>query len=48
MPPGFSLPVGFSLWPPVVPPTWTITAYERSAFLDGDAGIYLQGMYKVF
>jgi len=48
MPVGFSLPAGFSLAPPTVPAGWTITAYERSAYLRGGDGVWLQGMYRIF
>jgi hypothetical protein len=47
-PPGFSLPVGFSLSPPVVRPGWSIAAYDRSAYLQGDDGVYLLGVYRIF
>jgi hypothetical protein len=48
LPPGFHLPAGFSLSPPTVPTVWSIAAYERSAYLRGADGIYLQGVYRVF
>ena len=46
--PAPSLPPGFNLTPPpVVPANWSIEAYERSAFLRGDDGIFLLGVYRV-
>jgi hypothetical protein len=47
--PAPSLPPGFNLTPPpIVPDDWSIWAYERSAFLRGDGGVFLQGVYRVF
>jgi hypothetical protein len=47
--PAPSMPPGFNYTPPpIVPADWTIMAYERSAFLEGQDGVFLQGVYRVF